>query len=152
MTEKLDYKDIEVDKVWVSEEYSVTREEVIEYASRWDPQPFHLDDAAAEKWIFKKLTASASHTFAILGYLASTLDQIDLLAVLGMEKLEIIHPVFPGDRLNLQRRILSKRRSRTRPDRGIVEVEYRLNNQNGKIVMEAHNKLMVGCGEYGSDR
>ena len=81
-----------------------------------------------------------------MSYLVDQIEeQILFLAGLGTPKFEIPHPVLPGDRLRLQRRVLSKHLSRTKPDRGIVTVEYLVKNQDSQIVLDTGHKIMVPC-------
>jgi len=138
------FEEIKIGQVWKSTEYRVTRDEIIEFASRWDPQPFHLDDEAASKSIFGTLIASAPHTIAIQSYLVEKLDgRVAMLAGLGMSRLELPHPVRPNDRLHLERRVLEKRLSQTRPNTGIVTLEHLLKNQDDQVVLESRNKIMA---------
>lgn len=138
------FEEINIGQVWKSTEYLVTRDEIIEFASRWDPQPFHLDDEAAAQSIFGALIASAPHTIAIQSYLVEKLDgRVAMLAGLGMSRLELPHPVHPNDRLHLERRVLEKRLSQTRPNTGIITVEHLLKNQDERIVLESRNKIMA---------
>jgi acyl dehydratase len=126
------------------EPFLVTREEVIEFARRWDPQPFHLDDAAARDSIFGGLTACAAHVFAIQCRLATQLDPpFALLAGLGNDGFELVHPARPGDRLELVRRIDSRRESRSKPDRGIVQFSHEILNQDGAVVCRTLGRAMV---------
>ena len=126
------------------EPFLVTREEVIEFARRWDPQPFHLDDEAARASIFGGLSACAAHVFAIQCRLASALDPpFALLAGLGGDGFELLRPTRPGDRLELVRRIESRRASRTKPDRGIVQFSHEILNQDGAPVCRTLGRAMV---------
>jgi acyl dehydratase len=127
-----------------AEPFLVTRDEVVEFARRWDPQPFHLDEEAARSSIFGGLTACAAHVFAIQCRLAAELDPpFALLAGLGGDGFELLHPTRPGDRLELRRRIESRRESRTRPDRGIVQFSHEILNQDGVAVCRTLGRAMV---------
>jgi len=140
------FEEIEIGQVWKSTEYRVTRDESIEFAIRWDPQPFHLDDEAAAQSIFGTLVASAPHTFAIQTCLVEKLDgRVAMLAGLAITRFELPHPVRPGDLLHLERRILTKRISKTRPNTGIITFEHLLKNQDDQIVLETVHKIMVSC-------
>ena len=143
---ELYFEDIMIGQKWESPEYLVTRDEIIDFAKKWDPQPFHIDEKAAARSIFKILTASVAHTFAIMSYLVNQIEErVLFLAGLGTPKFEIPRPVLPGDRIRLQRRVLSKHLSRTKPDRGIVTVEYLVKNQDNQIVLDTGHKIMVPC-------
>jgi acyl dehydratase len=126
------------------EPFVVTREEVIDFARRWDPQPFHLDDAAARASIFGGLTACAAHVFAIQCRLATQLDPpFALLAGLGGDGFELLAPTRPGDRLELVRRTESRRESLSKPDRGIVQFSHAIRNQDGALVCRTLGRVMV---------
>ena len=140
------FEEIEIGQVWKSTEYRVTREEIIEFAKKWDPQPFHLDDEAAAQSIFRTLVASAPHTFAIQTCLVDKLNgRIAMLAGLSITRFELPHPVRPGDHLHLERRVLANRLSETRPGTGITTLEQLLKNQDGRIVLETIHNIMVTC-------
>lgn len=119
--------------------YKVTREEVIEFASKYDPQPFHLDDDAAAKTFFGRLSASGWHTAAMtMRLMVETMQQGEAQAGLGspgVDELKWIKPVYPGDVLRVEMELLSKRRSKSRPDMGLTRSENRVYNQNDELVM-----------------
>lgn len=119
--------------------YKVTREEVIEFASKYDPQPFHLDDDAAAKTFFGRLSASGWHTAAMtMRLMVETMQQGEAQAGLGspgVDELKWIKPVYPGDVLRVEMELLSKRRSKSRPDMGLRRSENRVYNQNDELVM-----------------
>lgn len=124
--------------------YEVTRDEIIEFARRWDPQPFHVDEASAQASVFGGLTASACHTFAISSVLTSRHpDVIRSVAALGFEELRFPNPVRPGDRLSFVSECLDRRESRSRPQIGIVTMQSTLVNQNGLPVMTMRAAFMV---------
>ena len=133
--------------MWESCEYLVKRDEIIAFAKRWDPQPFHIDDEAGARSIFGTLTASVAHTFAIHTHLVQKLEsQIAMLAGLAITRFELPHPVRPGDRLRLERHILDKRLSKSNSDRGIVTTDQFLKNQDNQLVMDSRHKILVNCG------
>jgi acyl dehydratase len=124
--------------------FELEREEIVEFARRWDPQPFHLDEVAGRASIFGGLTACAAHVFAIQCRLAAALEpKFALLAGLGNDGFELLAPARPGDRLHLLRRIDSKRASRTKPDRGIVKFWHELSNQDGAVVCRTLGRAMI---------
>jgi acyl dehydratase len=132
------------DEAWSAETFEVLRDEIVAFARRWDPQPFHVDEAAARDSIFGGLMASSAHLFAIQCRLALTVDPLlAVLAGLGNDGLELLLPTRPGDRLRLQRRIVGKRESKTKPDRGIVRIGHEIVNQRGEVVCRALGRVMV---------
>lgn len=115
----------------------VDRDEVVEFASRYDPQPFHVDEAAAEKSIYGGLIASGWHTCAMVMRLMcdSYLLESASLGSPGIENVRWLRPVRPGDRLTAYRTIEETRVSTSRPDRGIVKTLWEVENQKGELVL-----------------
>ena len=119
--------------------YAVTREEVIEFATKYDPQPFHIDDeAAAANPIFGRVSASGAHTFAMTSRV--TFDGfarhgIVTMAGGGLEEMRFSKPVFPGDTLHVGLVIADVRPLATRADRGMVKLRVEVKNQDGEMVM-----------------
>jgi acyl dehydratase len=125
-------------------EYLVTKDEIIEVAKKWDPQPFHIDEKAAERSGFGGLIASSPHVFAIYAWLGNQLqDRAAALAALGFDELRLPNPVRAGDRLSCTARCIDKRESRSKPDRGIVWSESVVTNQHGEIVLSAKSTAMI---------
>ncbi len=126
------------------DEYEVSREEVVEFASRWDPQPFHIDEAFARKTVFGGLTASTCHTFAICSLLASRHpDKIRHVAALGMDDMRMPNPVRPGDRLSMVSECVDRRESNSNPRVGIVTTRSNMVNQDGLTVLTMKASFMV---------
>ena len=135
--EPLLFDDIVVGTVMKSiETYIVTAEEIKEMARRWDPQPFHLDEAAGEASHFRGLVGSGAHTIAVsirLG--AHEAPRTAAIAGLGIDELRFLAPLRPGDRLSQTSEILETRASRSRADAGIIRARRSLRNHNGVEVM-----------------
>jgi acyl dehydratase len=118
--------------------YDVTREEVIDFARKYDPQPFHLSDEEAAKTHFGRLAASGWHTAAMtMAVIARrVVDQKQAgLGSPGIDELRWKKPVFPGDTLQVRGRILEKTPSRSRPDMGSFRTETTVTNQEDEVVM-----------------
>ena len=118
--------------------YEVTREEVLEFARKYDPQPFHLSDEEAAKTHFGRLSASGWHTAAmtmavIARYVVG--DEQAGLGSPGIDELRWKKPVYPGDTLHVRGRILEVTPSRSRPEMGSFRTETTVTNQNGEVVM-----------------
>jgi len=120
----------------------LTKSDIIEFAERWDPQPFHLDEHAAQKSPFRGLTASGSHIFCVAARLTHKLRRVALIAGLGQE-LRFPNPARPGDQLTLNTKCVDKRESRSKADRGIVVYEHYLTNQEGVVVLEMKSTILV---------
>ena len=118
--------------------YAVTREEVLDFASKYDPQPFHLSDEAAAQTHFGRLSASGWHTCAMT--MRMTVEHWKQHAVAGLGSPEIneirwLKPVYPGDTLSCETELLSKRPSLSRPEMGLTRTQTRVFNQHGELVM-----------------
>ncbi len=123
--------------------YLVTKEEVIAFASQFDPQPFHLDEEAGRASMLGGLAASGWHTCAIMMRLMFDhfMDGSTSIGAPGIDEVRWIRPVFPGDVLSVRREILEARPSASRPDRGVVRFRFELMNQKGEVVMEQTNPI-----------
>lgn len=118
--------------------YQVTREEVIEFASKYDPQPFHLDDAAAAKTHFGRIAASGWHTCAMtMRMMVEGMDEIGGagLGSPGWDELRWLRPVYPGDVLRLETEVTEVRPSRSKPEIGSVHSNIGVFNQDDQPVM-----------------
>ena len=118
--------------------YEVTREEVVEFASKYDPQPFHLSDEAAAQTYFGRLSASGWHTAAMAMRMAVENMKgahITSLGSPGIDELRWLNPVYPGDVLRCETELLDKRVSRSRPEMGITKGRTIVLNQHDEAVM-----------------
>ena len=118
--------------------YDVTREEVLEFARKYDPQPFHLSDEEAAKTHFGRLSASGWHTAAMtMACIARTVvgEEQAGLGSPGIDDLRWTKPVYPGDRLTVMGTIIEKTPSRSKPHMGSFRTETVVTNQNGEPVM-----------------
>ncbi len=118
--------------------YEVTRDEVIEFASKYDPQPFHLSDEEAAKTYFGRLSASGWHTAAMMmSMLVKNISDIQQagLGSPGIDELRWLKPVYPGDILRVETEVLDKRPSRSRPDMGSFRSKATIYNQDDIAVM-----------------
>ncbi|NIB38338.1 dehydratase [Pseudomaricurvus alkylphenolicus] len=141
---KLSYSDIYPGLTLTSEGYPVKQEEVIAFASQWDPQPFHIDPVAARSSLFGKLAACGMHTQCIRGILQHRMpQQLDINAGLGAESVTLPKPVYPGDVLTLTVRVVDMRASASQPQRGIVRVEQIMRNQNREVVLQQVAVVMM---------
>ena len=119
--------------------YEVTREEVMDFASKYDPQPFHLDDDAAAQTHFGRLSASGWHTCSMtMAMMVENMkgEKSAGLGSPGVDNLRWIKPVYPGDTLRCETEIIEKRRSASRPEMGIFKSRIRTFNQNDDVVLE----------------
>jgi acyl dehydratase len=118
--------------------YQVTREEVIDFASRYDPQPFHLSDEAAAQTHFGRLSASGWHTCAmVMSMIVGNLKNNKQagLGSPGVDELRWLKPVYPGDTLRCETEVIEKRQSQSRPEMGIFKSRMTVFNQDDVAVM-----------------
>jgi acyl dehydratase len=136
-TAPLRFDDLRVGAVMTATEpYEITRDEIVEMAQRFDPQPFHLDDEAGAASQFGGLVASGLHTLAASIRLGAREEPATAaVAGLGIDEIRMLAPVRPGDRLEQTTEVTGLRPSASRPDRGIVRARRTLRNQNGVTVM-----------------
>ncbi len=115
----------------------VTREEIISFASEFDPQPFHLDEAAATETLLGGLAASGWHGCAMLMRLICDdyLSRVAGMGDAGVEDVRWLKPVRPGDVLTCRRTCLEARGSQSRPHMGIVKLHYAVENQHPEVAM-----------------
>jgi acyl dehydratase len=123
----------------------VTRDAVLAFAGQFDPQPFHLDDAAAEASLFGRLSASGWHTCAMTmrmmcdDYLLESAS----LGSPGIDQLRWLKPVYPGDTLRVRYEVLEARVMSSRPEVGLVRSRWEVLNQRREAVLS-----MEGWGMF----
>jgi acyl dehydratase len=122
-----------------------TAEEIIAFATQFDPQPFHLDEEAAKESVFGALCASGWHTCGMAMKLMVTnfLCEAASLGSPGLENIKWLKPVFPGDTLRLQHTVIESRPMRKRLDVGLVRTKWDMFNQHGEPVLH-----MEGYGMF----
>ena len=132
------FEDLEVGAETYFGSYEVTREEVIEFARKYDPQPFHLSDEAAARTHFGRIAASGWHTCAMtMGVIARYVVKEEQagLGSPGIDELRWLKPVYPGDTLHVHGTIVETRPSRSKPEIGSFRTETAVTNQDGEKVM-----------------
>jgi acyl dehydratase len=131
------FEDFPVGSVHAFGPKHVVRDEVLAFARDFDPQPFHLDDAAAAASLFKKLSASGWHTCSMTmrmmcdAYLLASAS----LGSPGLEQLKWLAPVYPGDTLSGDATVLEARPMGSRPTVGLLRLRYETRNQHGVVVL-----------------
>lgn len=132
------FEDITVGEKQSFGRYLVTREEVLEFARKYDPQPFHLSDEAAAQTHFGRLSASGWHSCAMaMAMLVENLiaRQHAGLGSPGIDELRFLKPVYPGDALRVETEVLEKKRSRSKPEMGSYRSQIKLLNQDDVAVV-----------------
>ena len=125
---------------------AVTREEVLAFARKYDPQPFHLSDEEAAKTYFGRLSASGWHTCAMtMGVIARHVvrDEQAGLGSPGIDELRWLKPVYPGDTLTVRGEIIEKTPSRSKPDLGSFRTRTTVTNQDGVPVLTFTSIVLI---------
>jgi acyl dehydratase len=146
------FEDIEVGAKSSFGAYPVTRDEVIAFARKFDPQPFHLSDEEAEKTYFGRLSASGWHTAAMT--MAMLVENLKAnrqagLGSPGIDELRWLKPVYPGDTLRCETEVLEKRQSASRPEMGIFKSRMTVFNQHDVPVMTFVSNGLVATRPQG---
>ena len=138
------FEDLKVGDRFKSETYRVSEEQIISFAREFDPQPFHLDKAVADKTMFEGFIASGWHTAAItMRLFVQTLNFAEGAIGLGVDELRWPNAVRPGDVLTVETEILDLRPSRSKPGYGIIRLRNVTTNQGGEIVQTMLASAMV---------
>jgi acyl dehydratase len=145
------FEDLHVGDRFGSDEYTITANAMKEFAREFDPQPFHIDEAAADASDFAGLTASGWYTAAVAMRLFVTgeLQFAGGAIGLGVEELRWPQAVRAGDTLRLQTEVLDLRASRSKPNRGIVRLRNVATNESGEIVLTLIANALVRCRAAG---
>ncbi len=138
------FEDAEVGTSFLAGPYLVTKSEIIQFAKQYDPVPRHIDEEAAARSIFGGLTACSPHTFSIYILLTTQLQpRLHVLAGLGWDELRLPNAVRPDDELDLDLRVLKKRESKSKSDRGILRLRILLRNQRRETVLECIVTVLI---------
>jgi acyl dehydratase len=142
-TDRLYLDDLRVGQRFTSGTYLMEAGRMKEFATEFDPQPFHLDETAGQSSIFKGLVASGWHTAAVAMRLLTTgLPIANGLIGFGGE-IAWPQPTRPGDVLQMESEIVEITPSRSKPQQGVVTVRSRMRNQHGEVVYLLTAKLLV---------
>jgi acyl dehydratase len=142
--ERLYLEDLRVGQRFTSGLYHMDEARIKAFAAEFDPQPFHLDESAAEASIFRGLTASGWHTAAAAMRLLATGGLPLANGIIGVGgEIAWPKPTRPGDTLRVESEILDVRPSRSKPNQGIVTVRNTMLNQNGESVYVFTAKILA---------
>ena len=124
--------------------YQLTKDEIMEFARRWDPMPFHIDEEAAAASQHGGIIACGSHLMALRVYLIQRNGtNPHVVASGGYDQVRFLQPGRPGETLTLFGECKEKRESRSKPDRGVVTIELTLKNQDGEPVLSMLDTIIV---------
>lgn len=140
------FEDYEQGAVYCFGSVEVKQDEVVEFGKKFDPQVFHTDPEGARKTSFGGLIASGWHTAGMMMrlYCENYLTHVASLGSPGLDELRWPRPVRPGDRLSVRVTVISKKESRSKPDRGVITSFIEVLNQDDAIVMSAKTVNMIG--------
>ncbi len=125
-----------------------TLEEIVGFARQYDPQPFHIDPAAAGESIFGGIIASSLHTLsACTRVVVDAQGDVAILSGVGLHEATMLGPVRPGDTLTVKAWWCDLKRSGSRPDRGFASIRCEVTNQRGERVIGYGYRYMVACRE-----
>ena len=137
-------EDIEVGQTFASGTYVMDAARIKEFATELDPQPFHIDENAAEDSLFHGLAASGWHTAAVAMRLLTTSGLRFANGILGLgAEISWPRPTRPGDTLHIDSEVIEIRLSQSKPDHGIVTIRSTMLNQKGETVYVLNAKLLV---------
>jgi acyl dehydratase len=145
------FEDIEVGQTAAFGRYEVTREEVIQFATAYDPQPFHLSDEAAAQTHFGRISASGWHTCAMtMRMLVGNITERKQagLGSPGLDELRWLKPVYPGDVLRVETEVMSKRLSQSRPEMGSFQSSVKVYNQDDVAVLSMKSIGLIRVRGY----
>ena len=140
------FEDLDVGSETYFGSYEVTREEVLDFAGKYDPQPFHLSDEEAAKTHFGRIAASGWHTAAMtMAVIARHVVKNEQagLGSPGIDELRWRRPVYPGDTLHVRGNILEKTPSRSRPEMGSFRTQTIVTNQDDQVVMSFVSIVLI---------
>ena len=130
------FEDFVVGYCFTTDRYLVLKDEIIDFAQQWDPQPFHIDETVVDYYPYGGLIASGWHTLLISFRLMLETGKFKECSIgsPGMQELRWLLPVKPGDTLYNRARVDSAKQSKSKPDRGFVTVQYEVLNQKDQKV------------------
>jgi acyl dehydratase len=148
---KLHWEDFELGAVAIYGPRLVTREEIVAFAAEFDPQPMHLDEAAASATLLGGLGASGWHTCCLTmrmiadGFLLNSSS----MGSPGIEEVRWLAPLRPGTRIRLRSTVLDVRASKSRPEMGLTKMNFEVLDDSDAIIMTLVTTFMLGRGEAG---
>lgn len=138
------FEDLQIGERSLVGTHVVSKEEAIEFARQWEPQPYHVDEASAETSLYGGLTVCSLYLFAICTRLFfQREEQISVIAMLGKDEVRLPKPARPGEALTYYTECIAKRPSRSRPDTGVATLFDTLCNAAGEPVLTQKVTLLV---------
>ena len=126
-----------------------TRDSIIDFARKFDPQPFHTDEKSANESIFGGLIASSLHTLsACTKVVVEAQNKIAILSGVGMDEAKMFNPVRPGDVLTVKAWWSDIKQSQSKPDRGFASIKCEVFNQDGLPIIQYGYQYLLACRSY----
>ncbi len=130
------FEDYDVGQRETSGSYTAVKEEFMELARKWDPQPFHVDEEAADKSIYGGVTAPSLYIIGVTTWLNHQFEpKMVSMGLIGYQNMRFPNPVRHGDKLSLVHEVIEKRQSQSKSDRGIIVFRGTLSNQHSESVL-----------------
>lgn len=125
-----------------------SQSDIIDFAKKFDPQPFHTNEDIAGKSMFGGLIASSLHTLAACTrVVVEAQDNLSILSGVGMHEVKMFNPVRPGDILNVDAWWCELKRSKSKPDKAFASIKCKVSNQKGEAVIEYGYRYLLACRE-----
>lgn len=129
--------------------FLMTREAIVDFAKKYDPQRFHIDEDAARKSFFNGLVASSLHTIsACTRIVVEAQGNVAILSGVGMNDVKMFNPVRPKDVLSVKAWWTGLRRSNSKPDRGFASIKCKVTNQHEEPVIEYGYRYLIACKDF----
>jgi acyl dehydratase len=152
MTERY-FEDIKEGEPLQCDRVTMTRKDIIEFARRFDPQPFHTDENLAKESQFGGLIASSLHTLsACTRAVVEAQGNVAILSGVGMDEAKMFNPVRPGDVLSIEAWWADLKRSKSKPRFGFAGIRCKVTNQNGEPVIEYGYRYMLASRDSLQDK
>jgi len=138
------YEDYKIGKKVILGSYVLTSSDIIEFAKKWDPAPFHTEEKAGQQSVFGSLTAAGAHLISIRIKLIQDMGvNPHIIATMGWDQVKFLNPAKPKDTLILSFECIEKRLSKSKPDCGIVTMYFEMINQNNDPILSLNDTILV---------
>jgi len=140
----MSYDDYKIgDRIYLGS-YFLTKKDIMDFASEWDPIPFHTSEKAGLESFHNGLIASGTHLLAIrIKLIQSRGISPFVVAAMGWDKIKFLNPGRPDDKLSLSFKTIEMRLSRSQPDKGIVTKYFEMKNQNDTLILTMNDTILV---------
>ncbi len=146
LTTKQYWEDLREGQKLACRKVKFEKAEIIEFAAKYDPLPFHIDEQAGRDSIFGGIIASSLHTLsACTRAVVEAQGNLAILSGIGIDEAKMLNPVRPDDVLSIEASWVDLKRSRSKPDRGFAGINCKVTNQNGDPIVEYGYRYLVEC-------